>query len=245
VTQRVVGDFTVGTTTVAFGTAFASLIAPWRGSGGAPLQYKVGPNGRPNWVPGAYTHVTQAVYTAAGTAHDLVFMRPLNWAVVAADVAANSGAVTLLTDPGLYSTNYKYPLGPDAGGVVATVANNAIAGSDYVAVQLRDGTWHMSLVTSVSSLTVTMTTVCPNVTGGGIEAGSILFFFGVAADVNPQTGKAHLAITSVASARTSLLDSGGGGVPTLNPGDPMILYSANAAATGILNSASGRYKLAA
>lgn len=242
--STILGTFATPSSTANAGTAIVRLIPPFRGSSGGPLMYKLsnGLSGTPNWCKSGFTHLTQAVYTAAATAHTLVVMRPFNWAVVASDVAANAQAVTLLTDPGVYSTSFKYPLPPEAGGVVASVADNAIAASDYVAVQLRDGTWHVSAVTSVSGLAVTMTTATPNVTGGGIEAGSIMFFFGASGDSNPQTGQAHVSFLTVANARTSLLpDAAYGSVSGLNPGDPLLLYSANASNAGTISVACGYY----
>lgn len=243
--QRVVGDFAIGSQTQTQGTVISALIPPWRGPNGSPpFSYKV-TGGRPNWTsPGAYTYVNQIVYASAGTVHDVVVMRPFNWAVVNGDVAHNATVVNLLTDPGAYSTAFKYGLPGDAGGVVANTADNGIAASDYVAVQLRDGTWHMSLVSSVSSLAVTLTTATPNVSGGGIEDGSILFFFGAPANTNPQTGQAHVKFTTVASTRVLLFDSGSSGIGSLNPGDPLIVYSANATAAGILHSVTGQYRRA-
>jgi hypothetical protein len=241
--QNALGSFSLSSKTASSGTAFASLVPPYRGpSGSPPLLYKLD-GGKPNWIRhNVFTHISQLVYTAGSTAHDLVIMRPLNWAVINGNVAANSSTIVLTTDPGVYSTNYKYDLPPSASGLVSCTASNAIAASDYVAYQLRDGTWVLDLVSSVSGLTLTMTTATPNITGGGIADGSILFFFGVAANVDPATGLAHQAINSVASARTSLLsDLARGTVQNFHPGDPMVLYSANASNAGILSVASGFY----
>lgn len=237
---NILGRFALSSKTANAGTVLASLIPPFRGSNSVPpLMYKL-QGGKPNWRNQPYTVISQLCYTAGSTAHDVVVMRPFNWAVVAADVAHNATVVTLETDPGLYATRYKYDLPPEAGGVVATTANNGIAGSDYVCYQLRDGTWQIDTVASVSSLSITMNTGTPNVSGGGIEKGSILFFFGVAANTDPATGLAHLAITSVASARTELLTSAGS-ISSLHPGDPLIVYSANASNAGILSFVAGHY----
>jgi hypothetical protein len=233
--------FFVAGNTASAGTAFAAYVPPHRGAGGAAMMQKV-VGGRPNWAGGLYTHVESAVYVAGSTAHDLVFMRPMNYAVVNGDVAANGTVVNVLTDPGAYSTAFKFQLPPEAAGLEATAADNGIAANDYVLVQLRDGTWHMSTVASVSSLAVTLNTAVPNVTGGGVEDGSILWFFGVASDTNPRTGRAHTAVITTASARTEIVGAKHGiSVPSLGAGEPFILYSANASNQGWLASVAGRY----
>ncbi len=190
----------------------------------------------------AYTHITQLIYTGGSTIHNVTVMRPLNWTYITTAVAHNSQTVVLAADPGIYSTNYKYPL---PGGVTkpAVGADDGIAGSDYVAFQLKDGSWHVSAVTSVSSLTLTITTATPNVSGGGAAANTVLYFFGAAANVNPQTGAAHLYVNSIASARGSLISDGAGpaAITSLNPGDPLLIYSSNVTAAGFLNACCGIY----
>lgn len=234
------GSFATPTKTVAFGTAFASLIPPWRGSGADAIVHSY-LNGKLN-VPKAYTHVTKAIYEAAGTAHDLVLMRPFNYGIVSADVAINTATFVLTDDPGVYSTNYKYVLPGSASGVPGNTANNAIAAGDYVAYQLRDGTWVLDTVASGTYAALVLTTTIPNVTGGGVAAGTLMYFFGVAANVDPATGLAHASFRSVASARTNLLgDAAGGEFCTLHQGDPIVAYSANATATGLLISCGGYY----
>jgi len=239
-TNPIFGTFALSSLTQTAGTVIVAGVPPFRGKAGTANRYQLS-TGKPNWLT-AFTHLTQLVYTAAGTAHDVVVMRPLNWATIAADVAANATAITLDWNPGTYSANYKYDLPADANGKPSAVADNNIAANDYVAYQLRDGTWVFDKVASVSGLTLTMTTATPNVTGGGVEAGTALFFFGVAADSDPATGKAHLTINSVASARTDLLNNyGGGTISTLHPGDPLLIYSANATAAGVLSLVTGFY----
>lgn len=235
-------SFTMGGITASAGTAFTLLVPPSPGASRPAMMQKV-VNGRPNWLQSGYTCLDQVSYLDSGTAHDLVAMRPLNWAVVSGDVAANGTVVTLLTDPGAYATTYKYSLPPEASGLVATVSNNAVAANDYVAVQLRDGTWHTSVVTSVSGLALTLTTAVPNVTGGGVEDGSTLYFFGISTDTNPATGRAHDKFKSGASsARVELLSTKTGVTyQTYSPGDPILLYSANATNAGILALVAGRY----
>lgn len=235
------GTWAVPSHTASAGTAFARLIPPYRGTGG-PVIHKVDGNGKMrDYSPRAFTHISQIVYTAAGTAHDVVVMRPLNWTYLTQAMTANDTTAVLAADPGLYATTYKYAL-PDDQTKPINTADNGIATSDYVAFQLYDGTWHFSTVASVSSLTATLDTATPNVTGGGAAAGTVVYFFGAAANVNPQTGVAHVALTSVVNTRTSLLpDVAAGSISGLNRGDPLIVYSANGTNAGTLNVCCGFY----
>lgn len=232
------GRWMIPSTTATAGTAFTRLVAPYAGS--SPSVQKVDGNLKRANLPPVITVCDQVVYTDGGTAHSLLFMRPFNWTYLTADVAANGTVVPIAYDPGVYSTNYKYPL-PGSILKPAAVADNAIAASDYVAFQLKDGNWHVSLITSVSSLNLTITTALPNITGGGAESGTILYFFGASGDSNPRTGTTAPALTSGAgTSRVQLLSPGQGGFATFNFGDPFLFYSANATAAGILN-ASGYY----
>jgi hypothetical protein len=240
--DHILGTFALSSNTQVAGTAIASLVRPYRGNGGDRTLYKM-VGDRPNWAGWPFTHISQLVYTAAGTAHNVVIMRPLNYAVISADVAANATGFALKTDPGLYSTSYKYDLPGEAAGVgSAAVANNAIAAGDYVCYQLRDGTWVADTVASGTYAALVLTTATPNVAGGGVESGSPMFFFGVSTDLDPATGAAQPTLASVASARQSLLsDTAFGTVAGLHPGDPLLVFSGNATAAGTLAMCTGFY----
>lgn len=236
----ILGSWGVSGNTASSGTAFTRFVPPHNGGGrGGPPIYKVNPVTGELVGPNAITYINSILFSCGSTAHDVVVMRPLNWTYITEAVTANDTTIVMAADPGAYSTAYKYPL---SGGATkpACVANNTIAGSDYVAFQLRDGTWHFSLVTSVSSLTLTLTTATPNVTGGGCDKYTPLYFFGAAGDSNPQTGAAHLYFSATASTRQSLLQDGAF-VGALNAGDPLILYCANATAASTLIGATGFY----
>lgn len=233
------GRWMIPSTTATAGTAFTRLVAPYGGQ--SPSVQKVDGNLLRANLPPLYTVCDNVVYTDAGTAHSLVFMRPFNWTYITTAVAANATSVILGWDPGVYSTNYKYAL-PGAVLKPAAVADNAIASGDYVAFQLKDGTWHVSTINGApSGLTITLTTATPNITGGGADANTILYFFGVVGDSNPRTGTTGPSLTSGAgTSRVTLLSPGQGGFGTLNIADPFLFYSANATNAGILN-ASGYY----
>lgn len=234
------GTWSVPGQTQTAGTAIAIPIPPWRGGqGNTPFVYGLDSQGTPNWTKnGAYTHVTNYGIVAGGTAHKGVFMRPLNYSVVTVAGAANGTTFTIGTDPGLYTTaaNWKISSVTPKG-----VATNAIANTDYFAVQLTDGTWFFDKVSSMSTLQVTCTTTIPNITGGGIPVGAIMFFFGSSTDLDPRmgAGSAHPSISANVSATLNLSDPNGSIATTLGPGEPMYYLNLNATAADTVSNISG------
>src|SRR5262245_23146195 len=107
-------------------TVTTVLIPPFMGSDGPPLIYQPTPTGaRAKSFGPAYTHVTTVCYTNGDTAHTLSILRPKNYSWLTAAIAANGTGVTMYDDPGVYSTNYKWPSPISTG--TAQVADNAIA----------------------------------------------------------------------------------------------------------------------
>ncbi len=235
-------SFAVGESSHAFGTVLTALVTPYPGGGSGALLYST-PAGKPNWQGNnsRFSRLTSFIYTTSTTPHLVGVMRPLNFATFAAAVAKATTAVGALDkDPGVYSTNYRYPC---PGSVPVQVADNALAANDYVVYQLADGTWILDTVASGTFAAVVLTGGTPNRTGATIAAGAPIFFFGIITDVNPATGKAHWQTTSTASTDriNQVNDPAGGGIQTLNRGDPMVLYSPNGTATGTINGAFGLY----
>ena len=217
------------------------LIPPWPGApGSAPFLY----DPRNKRFGEGITHLTALAVTNGDTAMTVSIVRPKNYTWVATANAANSTTLVLYDDPGIYSTNYKYGSNLTTG--TAAVADNGIAASDWIAVQLTDGTWHVSKVTSVSTLTLTLTTATPNVTGGGAAVGSPVYFFGVAADKDPATGVVGIS-TSVAAVATSLAgykvwnETSCGFFSSLHPGDPMLFFNPNTTHLLTLDYVAGFY----
>jgi hypothetical protein len=247
--------FSVGTITQTAGTAIVALIPPWRGANGVCMPYTCDARWKPNWVGpsgGAFTHLSSLVYSSTGTAHKVGVLRPLNWTVVAAAAAAAQAVINIYDDPGIYSTNYKYPT---VGGVVAApqygggtqggtppsqVADHGIAGSDYAVYQVADGTWVLDTVASVSTLAITMTT---NVPTGGVLKGAPFFYFGTVSINDPGTGLAQWQTnTAVTASRAQLLnDVLAGSIQSNHPGDPMVFYSPNGSSAGALDEIAGFY----
>lgn len=248
----------VGHSTASAGTAFAALIEPQSAADAGRYLYAVDPAqkgangilGKPNWNGQAtgYSRVTKLIYTTANTGHKIGILRPFNYSYTTANAAINQAVIVLKDDPGTYSTNFRYPLSgtPSGGGgalIPAAVADNAIAGSDYVAYQLKDGTWILDTVASVSGFSVTLTTNIPNITGGGVLINTPVFFFGVVGDKDPNTGLVNWQTTTIANTnRQDLLpDYLAGSVNAMHRGDPLIFYSPNTTGAGILDSALGYY----
>jgi hypothetical protein len=224
-----------GMATAASGTIIAVGIPPMGNPGGEGIL--------DTGVKGAYyAHLTSVYYTTGTTAHTITIMRPLNYTTVSADAAINQAVINVTADPGLYSTNYKYPLA-NGKTAPANLADNAIAANDWVAYQLVDGTWVFDFVASVSTLAITMTTNIPNVTGGGVKKGALFYWFGILTDSNPLDGFVHPNVVSTASTAKEQLfkDAIVGGLQTYNPGDPLIIQSSNVTSVGSFQGISGFY----
>jgi hypothetical protein len=154
----------------------------------------------------------------------------------------------------LYSTAFKYPVGGASAveggiagpGVPVNVANLTPTTTHYFAVQLADGTWFFDLIAgfNTSTLVLTTTTTIPNVTGGGIPKGAICFLLGSSATQDPNTGQLPPAqyTNSGTATQEDFHDSAGDCVVTsIHPGDPMMLYNANATAASFQGLISGYF----
>lgn len=218
--------FAVPRNTIAFGTRIQSLVP---GLGDTRGQ-------------GYRTKITTVKYTAAGTAHTLTFLRPLkpagvNHSYLTAAVAGAATSAVLNRDPGAYAANAVLD-----NAATPSTADNLIAANDYFAMKKPDGTWtfgQVSAATTNSNGTVTVT--IPAAPTGGFAAGTVFFFLGATTDTDPRTGAAHPAFSAAASATTTLDNNGGAVVQSLGRGEPILIDSNNATATGVLESATGVY----
>lgn len=162
-----------------------------------------------------YTNILNISYTAAGTAHVGTLMRAATYAKVTAEVAAAGASVVV--DKILYDG-----------------AGNSIAASDYVAVRLDNGDWHLSLVTSwtVGTLTIVLTTAVP--ANRKILKGAEIFCYGVPGDAMHAANQ----LTLTASATTNFPALAGQEIVICKnrfPKCPIIFHSTNATAAGTLN----------
>lgn len=175
---------------------------------GTKIRYLVPP------FPGAVSRITKVVYTAAGTAHTLTFLRPIGRTTAAATGAAGQANVSFAAEPG-------------AGA-------NILAANDNVAIRETDGITRNYLVSSVPGAypgTVVLTT---NLVAG-VVSGSKIWNLGVETDTDPATGLAHPALAGTASVTSTYQDSDGGVVGGTAQDDPILFSSNNATAAGTLN----------
>lgn len=247
----ILGTLWVPTAAGTDATVTGVLIPPYMGDPGSPpFIYKpaLSASGAVPRFPIGRIHVCRVVYTNGDTAHTLCLIRPKNYTYVATANAANSTTLVMFDDPGVYSTNYKYPSNLTTG--TAQVADNAIAANDWVCVQLSDGTFHLSKVASVSSLTLTLSTATPNVTGGGAGVGNIIYFFGTTGDKDPATGYADTKAAVPALSTTlgtsqaqykAFDDPTFGVIHSLHDGDPLLFQDPGTTHLGTLEFISGVY----
>lgn len=247
--------FSITPTQAAFSNVLTGLIEPFR-SGTPPFLYKVDPNtSKPNWLEQPHTHITSLIYTTSTTAHTVTVLRPLNFTWFPSGLAKNTTAIPdssgasgtgIFSDPGLYSTSYKYAL-PGSTAAPAAPSDQAISSTNkFVAYQLSDGTWRLDTIASGTfGSTLTLTTGTPNTTSGTIIAGGPLFYFGTTTLLDPATNKAHqlfLTIASTNKAEQLAANGNQSGIPTLHRGDPLMVHSNNATATGIIEYVAGEYR---
>ena len=226
------------------GTAIAALIPPHAGPpDAAPFLY-ARTGGQANWLKKqsiGITHVGLAALTSSTTAHTWGILRPKNYTTIAEAVIKNDTTIVMADNPGLYATTYKYPLPTGVAGVPGLVADNTPASGDYVCFQLDNGAWHFSSVSSLSTLTLTIATGTPNVDGSTAAIGNILFFFAAIADKDPATGVIDPVWLPPVSATTQLGNGAESICSGLRPGDPLVIYNANATAASTLLALSGWY----
>lgn len=167
-----------------------------------------------------FTHLVNMRYTDGGTAHVLTILRGTSRGKVVAPVAAAGTSVqvdTALTD-GL---------------------GNAIAASDLVAIQLDDGTWHLSAVTTYVAATLTISVLATAIpTGRSVLAGAKIVCYGVQSDANHANqvyagGSSSAAVNfpAVTGAVLSLCKAP-------RSGEPLVFDSDNATNAGTLNYAN-------
>lgn len=186
-----------------------------------------------------FTRLSALRYLVGANDHQLTLMRPFNKVTFTADAAGAQAVVNISADPGNYSA-----LNP-----LCRTANNLIAANDFVVYRCADGTFVVDTVSSVATLAITLTA---NVPTGGVKSGDPLWFFGVAADVNPNNALANPILLGSATTTLTLVENEAnclGTIPDLGSGlslgdgiyQPLILQSNNVTAAGFLELVGVEY----
>lgn len=174
------------------------------------------------------TKLTAFEVTVGATAHTLTVLRPLNTTTLSAAAAAAQTVVVLAADPGSYTSK--------------RTANNLIAANDWLAFETPDGTYWFEKVSSVTTNadgTVSVT-LANNVPTGGLKAGAKVWFFGVAADTDPNTGEAHPAFTLAASGIANQ-EATNGLAESIHTYEPLLVQCNNATNASVIEYLSGCY----
>lgn len=166
------------------------------------------------------TYLNFFSYTDAGTAHTLAMMRSTGDTRTTAAAAASATTVVVAADPG--------PTG------------NGIAASDYIAIELADGSWHLSTVSSwnSSTLTITLNTAIPSTTT--VLSGAKVVFFGVVGDSAHDNSKVS---GGSSSSRVDFppVAIPGALVASRASNDPILLQSNNASNAGTFSNVCAGY----
>ena len=197
----------------------------------------------------AYTYIEFAQFTTTGAAHVATVMRPLSNTLTGslygpgqpcscyldAPAAGAQATININQDPGVY-TAYTFN-----NNAAPRTANDILAANDYVAYQYPDGTWEVNTVSSVALPAVVLTN---NLATGGLAAGAPVFYFGVAADVNPYDARAHPGFNLYAPASPTTINLGSEGYPwigTFNRGQPLLVYVNNVTDASTLERCTAAY----
>ena len=189
---------------------------------------------------GAKIRIGQLNYTSGTTVHNLIFMRPQNYATVTKSALQGATAVTLDKDPGVFSANWQF-------GSAPLVADNAMAANDYYCVELADGTFLFDTVSAVPTSypgAITINTALPGPSGAtAVLAGARFWMFGVSSDTDPRTGLAFESVETIASKTDYPVNeqTGLGIATTLGLYEPMMIYDANATAADTIERVTGYY----
>lgn len=166
----------------------------------------------------AFTRVSQVRYTAGATAHAVTALRSLGNTTASANAASGQAVVNVTANPG--------------------PAGNALAANDWLAIRHAvDGITRVYQVSSISSLAVTLT----GNLAVAVTASDKIWMFGVAADTDPRTGAAHVALAAGANATTTYTDDNAGVVASIGKDEPILLQSSNATNAGTINLVTACY----
>lgn len=180
-----------------------------------------------------YSRITKALYRPGATGHALVFLKSFGSAELTAAVAASGTSITLDRDPGGTTGT------PDE----VAAPCGAIANGDWLCIELDDGSYFLTTLSSLSTLTMTV-----NALPSAAAAGNKVWTFGVPGDhpVSSQTAQKPnpikgFTITTTASVMNEFSDTASGILQSLAPNMPLMVHSANGTNAGVLELLSGSY----
>ena len=169
-----------------------------------------------------FTHLTSLSYTPGtingAVDHTITAMRGASHSSVVSDVAAAGTSVP---------TSAKLT---DGDG-------NDIAASDVLAMQMDDGRWHVSTVSTLDTpkTTITLTTAVP--TGRTLLQGSKIINYGVAGD----TIHARHQIACVGGQEKVVGGGGDSYLKAFSTSEPIVIDSPNTSYAGTINYATAGY----
>lgn len=173
---------------------------------------------------GAFTRLCRILFRPGATAHTVTMLKALGQTTLAVAAAASATSITISADPGT---------GSPSGN---------LANSDWICVELDDGSFFLSAISSLSTLTMTVGAL-----PAAAAAGNRVWTFGVPGDhassqttakPNPITGSSFL---STASVMNDWGDAGAGICQSLNQDEPMMVHSNNATNAGTIEQVSAAY----
>lgn len=168
----------------------------------------------------------RALYSAAGTAHTLSMLYPATTngghAPAAATVAGSKNTASAGAAAGQAIINVtSAPTDP---------AGNATASGDIIAYECTDGTWEFNVVDSLAVLAITVVTNLAK----AVAAGGKVRIMGVLADGFCQT-------LPCAASVTTEFESENGVIMHPDVGEPCVIQSNNATATGTIQQVNMAY----
>lgn len=148
--------------------AFSNLTA----AAGTAITALLPPSGTRR--PG-FTRLNRIMYRCAGTPHTITVMKAFGRTTLASAVAASGTSITLATDPG------------------AGTPSGNLANGDWLCIELDDGSFFLSPLSSLSTLTMTV-----NSLPAAAAVGNRVWTFGVPGDhtstqTNPRSQNAPLS----------------------------------------------------
>lgn len=181
--------------------------------------------------------------TSGGTAHTWYVMREKGRTTLYSAAAGGATSLVLTRDPGYYSTNAEF----QDRRITPSVADNPVATTDYLILELADGTVQVVKPSAVSTDATTgrVTLTVSAIGNAGALAGAKVWFMGAPGDTDPHTNLIDPTIiptVSVTSTYPAAAGAGGGMIAqSYHVDSPLLLYNANATAASTLDYGTATY----